>query len=240
MDYRDKIYSKYISTHSANLYGSQNLDNFKKQFIVWQSYFGKFIPEDKSANIADIGCGNGGFIYWLGQLGYQKAIGIDVSEEQINVAKKLGINNVSQGDANEFLRGKSEYFDLLFMRDFIEHLKKEEILEILELAYKSLKNGGLIVVQTVNAESPFFGKMAFGDLSHETFFTKESIGQVLSLSKFKKAEIFGAYPVVHGFFSFIRFVLWKITNTILNIYLLIETGSGKGIFSQNIIVSAKK
>ncbi|MFA5098680.1 MAG: class I SAM-dependent methyltransferase [Candidatus Paceibacterota bacterium] len=203
MDYRDKIYSKYISTHSVNLYGPQNLDNLKKQFIVWQSYFGKFISKDKSANIADIGCGNGGFVYWLQQLGYKNAVGIDVSEEQISVAKKLGINNVFQGDAGEFLNDKNGQFDLLFMRDFIEHLKKEEILKILELAHKSLKDGGLIVIQTVNAESPFFGRIAFGDLSHETFFTKESMNQLLSILKFKQVEIFGTYPVVHGPFSFI-------------------------------------
>jgi len=41
------------------------------------------LPEDKKAKIIDLGCGNGGFVYWLQQIGYQNAEGIDISAEQI-------------------------------------------------------------------------------------------------------------------------------------------------------------
>ena len=61
------------------------------------------MPEDKKAKIIDLGCGNGGFVYWLQQIGYQNAEGIDISAEQIETGQKLGIKNIKQADIKEFL-----------------------------------------------------------------------------------------------------------------------------------------
>jgi len=67
MPSRDKFYAKYVSTHTLPLYGEVGLIEIKKQFPAWQKYFGRFLPQDKNAKIIDLGCGNGGFVYWLQQ-----------------------------------------------------------------------------------------------------------------------------------------------------------------------------
>jgi len=133
MTYRDKFYSKYVSSHTSRLYGEVFLGNIKKQFPVWQKYFGRFLPEDKKAKIIDLGCGNGGFVYWLQQIGYQNAEGIDISAEQIEAGQKLGIKNIRQADIKEFLITQlPNNYDVIFMRDILEHFNKEEILDVLE------------------------------------------------------------------------------------------------------------
>ncbi len=251
MSYRDKLYSKYVSTQTSRLYGKQNFDSIKKQFPAWQSYFGKFLPQNKNVKILDIGCGNGGFVYWLQRLGYQNAEGIDISKEQIEVAQKLGIKNIRQEDIKKFLNfgtsdvlGTSEVqsikYDIIFCRDVLEHFNKEEILDILEKIYKILNNNGVLVIQAPNAESSFSGKIRYGDFTHEISFTETSIRQILLATGFREITIYSQPPVIHGLKSLIRYLLWRLIELKLRFYLLVETGSSQGIFTQNLIAVAKK
>lgn len=240
MNYRDKFYSKYISTHASHLYGEVSLGDIKRQFLAWQKYFGKFLPEDKNVEILDVGCGSGGFVYWLQQIGYQNSEGIDISEEQVKAAQKLGIKNIKQTDIKTFLQNKKEVYDLIFARDLLEHFSKEEILDVLDAIFSSLKKDGVFVVQAVNAENLLWGRLRHGDFTHELALTKESALQVFRVAGFKDVEIYSQPPIIHGLKSFIRYYLWKCIEHCLRFYLLIETGSSKGIFTQNLIAVAKK
>lgn len=240
MDYRDKFYLKYSSTHTSNIYGNVTVEEIKRQFVTWKSYFGKLLPKNKNVKIMDLGCGNGGFVCWLQRSGYLNAEGIDASEEQIDVAKKLGISKIKKAEIKEFIKDKKQEYDVVFMRDVLEHFNKSEILDILEFVSQSLKYGGRIIVQVPNANNVLSGRLRYGDFTHETGFTDESVRQALLVSGFNVVEIYGTYPVIHGIKSFIRFVLWKIIEICLRVYVLVETGSGKGIFSQNIIAVAEK
>ena len=186
-----------------------------------------------------MGCGNGGFVYWLQELGYSNTEGIDISIEQVEAAKKIGIKNINQGDLRDFIKNKKDSYDVIFMRDVLEHFNKEEILDILELVYKSLKNNGTIVIQVPNAENPF-GSKIYGDFTHEISFTKDSIQQIFSISGFKDIFVYPMPRVIHGLKSLIRSILWKVIELCLRFYFVIETGSGKVIFTQNIIAVAKK
>lgn len=240
MSYREKFYSKYVSSQTSIIYGEQNLDSIRRQFLFWQNYFGKFLPKNKSVKILDIGCGNGGFVYWLQELGFNNVIGIDMSEEQVEVAKKLEIKNIIQSDSRIFLEDKKEVYDIIFGRDVLEHFNKEEIIDVLDIIYGSLKQGGQFICQTVNAENLLWGRLRYGDFTHELAFTKESISQIFRVIGFKNIEVYSQPPIIHGLKSFVRYCLWKCIEYCLRFYLLIETGSHKGISTQNIIATAKK
>lgn len=244
MNYRDKFYSKYVSAHLGRLYGKLTVNEIKKQFPAWQRYFGGFLSKDKNARIIDLGCGNGGFVYWLQELGYKNAEGIDISKEQIEMARNLGIKNINQANVMDFLnkslKNNFKGYDIIFARDLVEHFNKEEILDLLELIYQILRENGILIIQTPNAESPFGGRYRYWDFTHEIGFTGSSINQVLAVSGFGEIYVYPQRPVVHGLKSFIRYYLWKCIEHCLRFYFLVETGSGKGIFTQNIIVSAKK
>jgi cyclopropane fatty-acyl-phospholipid synthase-like methyltransferase len=222
------------------LYGLATVDGIKKQFPVWKKYYAKFLPADGNAKILDIGCGNGGFVYFLQTLKFKNAEGIDISREQIASAHKLGIKNVIQADIKEFLPGHVEMYDLILARDIIEHLTKDEILDVLETIYKSLKVDGLFIVQSPNGESPFSGRIRYGDFTHEVVFTRSSLSQVLTEVGFRDVEFYSAGPVPKGLKSTARYILWKCIESVLRLYTAIETGSFSGIFTQNVIAAARK
>lgn len=240
MNYRDKFYSKYVSTQTSQLYGEVSLEDIKKQFPAWKKYFGRFLPKDKNAKILDVGCGNGSFVWWLRQIGYQNVEGIDISKEQVESASKLNIKNIFQADLREFLNNKKEVYDVIFARDVLEHFNKEEIIDVLDVIYDSLNKNGQFICQTVNAENLLWGRLRYGDFTHEMAFTRESLSQVFQVVGFKDIKVYSQPPVIHGTKSLIRFILWKCVEYCLHFYLLIETGSGKGIFTQNIIATAQK
>jgi 2-polyprenyl-3-methyl-5-hydroxy-6-metoxy-1,4-benzoquinol methylase len=240
MSYRDKLYSNYVSSHTSHLYGEATIEGIKRQFPVWKRYFGRFLPDNRDARILDIGCGNGGFVYFLQTLGFKNTQGIDISKEQVEWAHKLGISNVTHSGVIEFLSGQVEAYDVIFARDLIEHFTKDESLEILETLNKALKFDGLFVVQAPNGEALFSGRMRYGDFTHEMVFTRGSLNQILTTTGFKDTEFYPTGPVSKGIKSTVRYILWKGIETVLRLYMAIEAGSFSGIFTQNIIARAKK
>ncbi len=239
MDYRQKLYAKYFSTHTGHLYGELTPLDVKRQFPVWKYYYGRFLPPDKKARILDMGCGNGSFMYWLKELGYREVTGVDNAPEQVAHAKRLGVEQVVLADLSDFLRDKKGCYDLVFARDVLEHFKKEEILDILSFVHGALRDGGGIVIQSPNAEGPFIS-YRYWDFTHEIAFTRSSLSQILRSIGFGHCAFYPAGPVAHGLKSLVRLCLWKAIEVMLRFYLLVERGSGEGIFTQNLICIARK
>lgn len=235
MDYREKIYNQYVSGNTEPLYGKLTIGDIKNQFSVWNAYFSKFIPENKQASIIELGCGNGGLIFWLQSLGYSNVSGIDASAEQVSCANKFGVKNVSEGNLLDFLKGKENLYDVIFLRDVLEHFKKDEIIEIMNMIYGALKKGGRLIIQTPNSAGVFGSRYRYHDFTHELSFTENSLRQIMMLSGFSDFEFSETGPVVHGVKSFIRAILWKIVRIVLQIFLLIETGAIDKVLTQNII-----
>ncbi|MDP3725179.1 MAG: class I SAM-dependent methyltransferase [Nanoarchaeota archaeon] len=227
------LYETYASTQAIECPGEE-------EFGALRAYFGKFLPREKRAEILDVGCGSGNFLVWLHSLGYEGAVGVDVSEEQIERGKGLGIKNLILGDAREFLRENQNRFDVIFARDFLEHFTKEETLELMTLVRESLKYGGFFMGQTLNGESLLAGRLFYGDLTHETAFTWRSVRQLCLAAGFSKIETYPQRPVIKGIKSFVRYCIWMGIETCLRIYLLAATGAGKGIFTQDILFKAEK
>lgn len=240
MDYREKFYAKYVSKNTILLYGELSINDIKKQFVVWNKYFLKFLPGDKQASIIDLGCGNGGLIYWLQNIGYINASGIDTSLKQVECAKDLGIKNVSQANLTDFLKDKIESYDVIFIRDVIEHFNKSEIMDIFDMFQRALKKGGKLIIQTPNAAGIFGSRYRYLDFTHELSFTENSLRQVMLVNNFSNLYFCEVKPVVFGFKSLIRAVLWSFIRMGMQFILLVETGGADRILTQNIIAVGYK
>ncbi|KKU47128.1 MAG: Methyltransferase type 12 [Parcubacteria group bacterium GW2011_GWF2_46_8] len=239
MNYKDKIYDRYVSLQTSNILKIQTFAEFEKQFPVWDKYFGDILT-CKDAAIVDVACGNGDLVHWLNTRGYKNVVGIDISEEQVSVAQGLGLGNVSRADFREYLKEKIDYFDAVFALDILEHFPKAEMLEAVDLFFRSLKKGGLLIIKMPNGDSPFFGRYAFGDFTHETIMTDRSFKEVFSFIGFREYQFKEAGPIPHGVFSFVRYCLWQLSRLVVNVYLLAETGRRGNVLTQNIIAIAKK
>jgi len=101
--------------------------------------------------------------------------------------------------------------------------------------------GKVIAFKPSSRNSSSFGsRYRYWDFTHEVAFTRSSLNQILRNAGFSEVIFRSTGPVPKGLKSSIRFLLWKLIHYLLKCYMLIETGSGEGIFTQNIISIAKK
>jgi len=234
------LYDRYLSTHFASLHRVSRA-TLEKERRVWEDYFGRFLPADKSARIVDLGCGYGSFLYFLHTRGYKDIRGVDRSAEQVAAARKLGINHISQDDCRGFLENQSDEFDCLTAIDLLEHFPKEEVLSLLRAIHGALRPGGKLILRVPNADGPFGAKILYADLTHELAFTPFSIRQALAVAGFERAQLYAEGPRVHGFLSAARWLAWQGICALMLLYLAAETGRLRGhILTQNLIAVAHK
>ena len=234
-NYKKIIYDNYISNHNKKLYGTMSLSKITAYFPVLNHYYGRHLPIDKNARILDLGCGDGNSVYWLQQLGYKNASGIDFSKEQIEHGRSMGIENLQNADIIEYLSDNKNEFDVIIAKDVIEHFTKDEVFEILQLINKNLKKGGRFIMQVPNGQGLFYTSIFYGDYTHEMAYTESSVNQIILNTGFRESTCYPTGPIPTGFKATIRFMLWKIKVIQLKFWKMVETGNPKGIFTQNII-----
>lgn len=236
-NYRKRCYDSYVSTHWK--YGhSLSKDEYKLFYKVAHIRFKDLLPKDKSIRLVDLGCGSGHFLYYLQKKGYLNTEGIDVSSEQLDIARKHGIKNVKEADFFEYLPQHPNTFDVVIANDIIEHLKKEEVLHFLDIVHCALNLGGIVLISTINVSSIFGARLRYIDFTHEVGFTPESLMQVMRVCGFENVKTYGESPVAHDFLSSIRLTLWIVMKSIMKAYLIIEGGTGRSVFQrQNIFES---
>jgi SAM-dependent methyltransferase len=242
LDYREQYYGKYFSTQvqpRGGLLSQQDQFNWIKGTL---QRIQKWLPEDRHAPILDVGCGTGMLLSLYTQLGYKDLTGIDISPEQVALSKILCPEAaIVQDDVKEFLANKVEQYFLISAFDIIEHFRKDEIMPILALLFRALQPGGRLILQMPNAESPWFGSVAYGDFTHEWFFTPTGLEAVLCMTGFDQFQVCEITPYIHGAKSFLRFWLWRLIHTCLTYWNVVETGgAGSGIYSRVFIASVRK
>lgn len=129
------------------------IDNTIKQR---DNYILNIIKQNKSQikNILDIGCGNGGLTCIISKKGIN-ITGIDFSKEMIKIAKnnskKYKCKTVTFEHYSIFdFPVQSNTYDLVFANGFIEYISFKELIQFLKICFKSLKNGGLLIISSRN------------------------------------------------------------------------------------------
>jgi SAM-dependent methyltransferase len=182
-------------------------------------------------------------LLFLQQAGYVNTMGVETSPDQVEFARQLGVRSVVFGDLVSFLRNSAgEVFDVVVAFDVIEHFCKDEVLEIMDQAYRVLRPGGRLVVHVPNAEGIFGSRIFWSDFTHEMAFTREGLRQLTSACGFSSVEFSEDLPVVHGFKSLIRRVLWACLRSAFRLAHMAETGDfgARLILTQNLLAVAMK
>lgn len=239
-DYRDRIYQHYVSAAQTAL-APTSLAQFEPRAPYLKKLIREHFPKDLNAEILDLGCGSGAIVHFARQAGYVRVTGVDGSPEQVLEAARLGIKGIHQGDLFETLRSLSDAsLDVIVAFDVIEHFSKQELVKLVDEVYRVLKKSGKWLIHIPNGESPFAGRIRYGDFTHELAFTEISIAQLLKASGFSEVGCWEDIPIPHGLKSFIRWLLWKLFRVSLQLYLAAETGERGTILTQTFLVSANK
>lgn len=221
--YRDRLYERYatvVRSHPKPL----SMDVLDHWGSAYDTYFRRWLPHNSHAHIVDLACGHGGLLRYFAKRGYTNVLGVDLSPEQVHQAQCVHPNVVLDNIVS-YMRCTNQQFDLITAIDVIEHLTRDEGLELLEACVQRLRPGGRIILQTPNMASPWGLAIRYGDNTHELGYTPKSLGQLLHLCGLENIECREMGPVCRSFKSTVRWGLWKGIKGMLHIYNLIETGS---------------
>jgi cyclopropane fatty-acyl-phospholipid synthase-like methyltransferase len=123
--------------------------------------------------------------------GYRNYEGIDISVSTVNYCKSIGLRCTLVEDTASWLGERSENFELITLLDVLEHIRKEDTIYFLKFLRKSLINGGKLIIQVPNLQSPDGQLHRYNDFTHEVGFTEHSMRQVLLVAGFDKFQFYG-------------------------------------------------
>ena len=108
----------------------------------------------------DIGCGRGEWISLLNENGFN-ARGIDINESMVKVASQKGLN-AAVNDALGELRSLDENsIDIITAFQVVEHIKFDDVLELIKEAKRVLAPCGILILETPNPENIMVGTQWF-------------------------------------------------------------------------------
>ncbi|MFI5067904.1 MAG: class I SAM-dependent DNA methyltransferase [Streptosporangiales bacterium] len=230
---RERLYEAYASQHAGQSEGAATARIYRRDLRP-------LLPAPEAGPVLDIGCGQGHLVRAMAADGYD-ATGMDVSPEQVTIARAAGISQVAEGDYRKVLAKADGHYAAITATDVLEHLTKSEVLDTFDLVHEALSPGGVFIARVPNAVSPFGGYIRYGDFTHETWFTARSIQQLAAAASFTQVYVSACPPVAHGVASVARMLLWKVTSGVCKAALAAETGVVRGhIVTQNLTFAAVK
>jgi SAM-dependent methyltransferase len=237
--HRQRIYRSYVSARQTPL-APPEVNGLAPRAPYLRALIRRHFPVDRDAAIVDLGCGHGALLHFAAEAGYRNLAGVDASPEQVAAAHRLGIASVRQDDLLAALRAlPDESRDVVVAFDVIEHLAKDEAVDMADEIRRVLRPGGRWIVHAPNGMSPFCGAVRYGDLTHELAFTPGSLSQLALTAGFRSVAVHEDAPVVHGVKSLVRAALWRALRAALRFYLAVETGTARGaVLTQNLLAVA--
>lgn len=240
-EFKQFMYNSYEKTHAV--FANAGADDGGSRAATFEMLLRKGLPADKQAPILDFGCGDGIVLSVAEKLGYTNLAGVDLSAALIERAAQKCSAKFANVDGLEFLKTTpGESFGAIIAFDVFEHLTRPELLITCREIARTLQPGGHLLLQVPNGNSPIFGSVFYGDLTHEQPYTQSSLIQLLVPFGFSDIQVMEVAPVPRGVKSTIRAILWRIIRVGLMFRHAIESGNFRenSIFTRNIFVVAKK
>lgn len=237
-NYKDTLYKYYRSSFKGRVDASAMEMSVAKLMPV----VGPWVAErDKDELVVDLGCGAGELLLTLKRLGFKNLTGCDLSAEQVLVAQTL-FPTVKEQNLFAFLESYADgEIGIITLFDVLEHLTRQQALDLLVIVRRKLKPNGRFIVHMPNGLSPFVGHVYWGDITHEWCLTPQSaevLCRVSGLTNFECVEHLGESA---GFKGNMRKVAWRLARGFLRVLNRIETGSAGGmVWTRNFAFKADK
>lgn len=240
MNFRTRIYESYrtaaVSAPNRKAQGEQLAVQIAQYHARWKRY----LPQGHTLSALDLGCGGGEFLCFLSEIGFTDLCGIDISPQQVAIARGRGLSNVIEGDILAALNSDLRQYDVIATFNILEHLTRDELFILLDQIQQHLKPGGVLLAVVPNARGIFGAKVRWADITHELSFTPESIRQVFATTDLELVSIRENGPLVHGAISLARWLVWQAVRLCALLVVMAETGNyWDRCFTQDMLVVAQ-
>jgi cyclopropane fatty-acyl-phospholipid synthase-like methyltransferase len=164
--------------------------------------YGKFLPFSKDASILDLGCSEGLALAWLLDEGFSNVRGVDADHAAIARARRCFEGRIPDGCLvvadilQEVLSQPDNSVDLILLFNVAEHFKKDDFIRLVKQSKRVIRDGGALIVQTLNTENPLNYCLFARDFTHEIPFTPNSLAQAMIMGGFP-AEKLLVTPVLY-------------------------------------------
>ncbi len=234
--FRQTLYDRYLSTFKDD-------GTWKRKHSTLYNWCEKnlqpFLEKlSKQSRILELGCGQGQVLDFLNKQGFSSVEGIDTSEEQVMAAEQYGLQ-VYHSDVFDFLQASLHAYDLVLAIDFVEHFTRQELIQLLYGIKEVLNKGGHLILRTPNGQGIFAGQVIYGDLTHMTILTPQSLRQILRFTGFEIVSIKESLFSTKGPKRKIRYMLWNLLKIGLNVMRKISSGKSQDIWTENFVCIAK-
>lgn len=188
MDHRQHFYNQYTTAQSRFASIDEARRRVEAEHDGLRASISAHLPQQRTGRIIDLGCGYGAFLLWMREQGYTNLRGIDLSQEQVDLARELGLDCVEVEDLFTAL-SQEQQVAVVTMFDVIEHLTRSEAIDALSAIANVLAPGGTLILRTPNVDASLGSVLSYGDLTHELHLNKTSILELFATLPFSSVQV---------------------------------------------------
>ncbi len=154
-----------------------------------ERYVSLFPPASETGLIIDIGCGRGEMLSLLERAG-QEAVGVDTDPGMVEFCTSTGLTAVLDDGIHYLSQVPADSLKGIFCAQVVEHLITPELEQLVLLAYRSLRLGGVLVIETINPRSSYaLGNHFYADTSHVRPVHPETLRFICEQIGFQRVEL---------------------------------------------------
>lgn len=140
-----------------------------------------------NAYVLDVPCGYGNLLSLYKDRGIQ-AIGYDLDDGQVQLARLLGLN-AFQSDVMD-IKNNNIKFHAISSFDFLEHIHKNDAIKVLNIFFDLLEPGGYLILRMPCGDGLFGLRDFADDPTHKWIATSNCMRSVLSIHGFSNIKVY--------------------------------------------------
>ena len=187
----DRLNDYYLAFENAH---RGSLEDITSKQLVYLSRIIKLPNDVKILPMIDIGCGRGEWLRILKEHGLS-ALGLDLNESMVNFCRDQNLS-AHASSAQEWLpQLNDKSLGLISGFHIIEHMRFQDLFEMIAQSYRVLAPNGLLILETPNPENLLVGSHTFyHDHTHRNPITPTSLTFLLNYHGFIDLELIRLNP----------------------------------------------